>query len=658
MRVQRTPFQYNIGLIRQIIWLQLPFLFLLTVFRGLLFLMYSPGYEERYTQEIISAFWLGFRIDLVLVSHLFILPLLLVIFNQIIRNRIPIDTVQKTITLYYVVAGLLVSAIIGMDFGFFSYFNEHINILIFGIFEDDTWALIEIAKKNYNLFLITLLIVLYAVSLTFLVRKIMAKQKPLKLQLKPIYKAFVYFGLVLLIFLGARGSVGTFPLLKLIPDVSTDTFINALPKSGVFELLRANGQYWQSHKGAYGQIKAMGYEGKMERAFKDFLQTDSLEKQELIANLDKTTRPNAIVEKRAPHVVVVMMEGFGSPILAYQSPEFDILRRLKKHFDEDIVFMNFVSTQSGTIASLEPILLNLLSHPGGVTFGQGREQKTAFDQAAARIYQNNGYETTFVYGGELGWRNVGAFFSQQGFDHVVGKHHIEELVPEAKEHVYGVYDRYAYRYILKTLKAAKKPQFIFLLTTNNHPPYILEEGYQSGPLKISEEHKKHIIGNMDLYNKRIRDYQYAVDMAGAFMDEVKATELEDKTVVAMTADNNTMTGVLHYGDHFKTGQTVPFYLYLPPYLQGEKPDMTLPGSQKDIFPTLYNRTLSNATYRALGSDLFDKNVTHCGFNTRGVIIAPDDTFAPGKEISDLQKRCAKQFRAAMAINQMLVESQK
>lgn len=656
--MQTTSFQNNLGLVRQIFWLQLPFLLLLTLFRGLLFLMYSPGYDDGAVQDIISAFWLGFRIDLVLVSHLLILPLLFVAVNQMTRNRIAIATVQKIITLYYVVMGLTVSAVIGMDFGFFSYFNEHINILFFGIFEDDTWALIEIARKNYNLLLITFLIVLYAWLFTFLVRRLIARQRPLKLTMRPRYQVLVYVGLLALVFVGARGSVGTFPLLKLIPDVSTDTFINALPKSGVFELQRASNQFLLSKRGSYNKIKSMGYEGKMAQAFKDFLQTDTLEYSDLAANLDKKTEPNNLVEKRPPHVVVVMMEGFGSPILAYQSPDFDIMRRMKKHFDEDIVFMNFVSTQSGTIASLEPMLLNLLSHPGGATFGQGREQKTAFDQAAARVYQHNGYETTFVYGGELGWRNVGAFFSQQGFDHVVGKHHIEEAIPEAKEHVYGVYDRYAYRYILQTLRVAEKPQLIFLLTTNNHPPYILEEGYESGPLNISEEQQKHIIGNMELYKKRIRDYQYAVDMAGAFMDEVKATELGDETVVAMTADNNTMTGVLHYGDHFKTAQTVPFYLYLPPYLQTEKPDMSLPGSQKDIFPTLYNRTLSNVTYRALGSDLFDNGVLHCGFNTRGVIIAPDDTFAPGKEKSDLQKMCAKKFRSAMAINQMLVESQK
>ncbi len=656
--MQATSSQQNFGLIRQLLWLQLLLLSLLILFRILLFWLYSPGYDDHFALDIVNAFWLGFRIDIVLVSYLFIIPLLMMIVNRLIGNKISIEALKRFMKIYFIGMYLLVSAIIGMDFAFFSYFNEHINILIFGIFDDDTWALVEIAKKNYNLFLITSLAAVYVALLIYLISMVIEKSKAFLKHIKPLYQVLGYVGLVLLVFLGARGSVGTFPLLKLIPDISTDIFINALPKNGVFSLQKANGQYWRSQKGSYGAIKAMGYEGDHEKAFKDFLHTDQIDSNELFKSLDKTTKSNTVVEKRPPHVVVVMIEGFGSPILAYQSPEFDIMRRLKKHFDEDIVFMNFVSTQSGTIASLEPMLLNLMSHPGGVTFGQGREQKTAYTQAAARVYQQNGYETSFVYGGELGWRNVGAFFSQQGFDHVVGKHHIKEKLIEVEEHVYGVYDRYAYAYILKTLKESKKPQFVFLLTTNNHPPYILESNYKSGPLKISPEQQKNIIGNMELYNKRIRDYQYAVDMAGLFMDEIKATELSNNTVVAMTADNNTMTGVLHHGDHFKTSQTVPFYLYLPSYLETEQPDITLPGSQKDIFPTLYNRTLSNVTYRSLGSDLFDNDVLHCGINTRGVIIAPDKIFAPGKESSDLQKACVQQYRAAMAINQMIVENQK
>jgi phosphoglycerol transferase MdoB-like AlkP superfamily enzyme len=147
-------------------------------------------------------------------------------------------------------------------------------------------------------------------------------------------------------------------------------------------------------------------------------------------------------------------------------------------------------------------------------------------------------------------------------------------------------------------------------------------------------------------------------MAGGFMDEIKNSDLADKSVVAITADNNTMEGVMHYDDFLQESKQVPFYLYLPPYLRTDAPDVTLAGSQKDIFPTLYNRTLSGVTYRAIGSDLFDPNVLHCGFNTKGIILSSDGAFASGKAKTPVQQECAKRYKAALAITETWVTLQK
>jgi len=656
--VEGTPFQHHIGLIRQIVWLQLAFLLMLTIFRSVLFLLYSPGYDETFWPDIFNAFLLGFRVDLVLVSYLSILPFLVIIGNQIAKGRLTITFLKRLTAAYFITVYLLVSAVIGMDFAFFSYFNEHINILFFGVFEDDTWALIEIARKNYNLLLIAGMILLYASLLLLTVRKICSKTAPIALNVKSVYQPPVYLTLVLFLFLGVRGSTGTFPLVKMVPDVSADHLINALPKNGVFSLQKATEQYLRSKSGSYGLIKAAGYEGKIEMAFSDYLQKEDIDRVDLLRNLERTTEKNSLLEKRQPHVVVVMIESFGSPILAYQSADFDIMRRMKKHFDEDIVFTNFISTHNGTIASLEPFLLNVLRHPGGTTFGQGPELGISFEQAAARVYEKSGYETTFVYGGDLSWRNVGQFFSRQGFMHVEGKSDIHNAISDVQDHIYGAYDRYAYAHVLKKLKEAKQPQFIFLLTTNNHPPYILETNYQSKPLEMPAELQAHLTGDLTLFKQRIKDYQYAVDMAGAFMDEIKNSDLAERSVVAITADNNTMEGVMHYDHFLQESKQVPFYLYLPHYLRGTDPDVTTPGSQKDIFPTLYNRTLSNVTYSAIGSDLYDRAALHCGFNAAGIIVSRDGAFAAGKEETALQTACAKHYKASLAITEAWVASQK
>jgi len=656
--VSSSRFQINLGLLKQILILQSTFLLLLTTFRLFLFIAFAPSFDSNMINEIIAAFWLGFRIDTVLVSYFMALPLLIVVFNHLLRNFLSLKLLQMIFTGYFIVIYLLVSLIVGMDFGFYSYFNEHITIMIYGIMDDDTWALLSIAQKNYNLYLIALVSILYALGLMWCVKQILFAAKESRIVVKGWQQPFVYLLFVGLVFVGARGSIGLFPLLKDIPDVSGDPFINSLPINGVFAFQKASEQYARNKSGSYDLVKTVGYKNHEQQAFRDFLGRDDINTTDLFSNLEHTTDTNLLLEQHPPHVVVVMIESFGTPILKYQSEQFDILRSLKKHFDKDTLFNNFISTANGTIVSMEPLLLNLTARPGSTSYGQSEYLGVAFSQAAAGVYQKAGYETHFVYGGDLSWRNVGSFFKRQGFDSVAGKSSIKKAFPDSVEHDWGVYDKYSYKYVLKQLKEATKPQFIFLLTTNNHPPYILDPAYHSKPLVISKALKSHITGNLELIKQRLKDYQYALDMAGKFMDEIKASDLAGKSVITITADNNTIEGVMHYDNFLQESKQIPFYLYLPPYLRNTKVDMTTPGSHKDIFPTLYNQTLSNVTYSAIGTNLFNSNILHCGFNDKHIVISREGAFKVPMKKDDALNACQKQYKAALAVGEVWIKSQK
>ncbi|MEJ2468741.1 MAG: LTA synthase family protein, partial [Campylobacterales bacterium] len=491
-------------------------------------------------------------------------------------------------------------------------------------------------------------------GLVWVVRRVLRNIPAVTPPVAPAKGAAVYLVLILLLGVGARGSLGLFPLLKDIPDVSGDPFVNALPKSGVFAFQKATEQYLREKNGSHDLIKRTGYSGKMEQAFRDYLGKTEINTTDLAANLVRTTPENRAAAELPPHVVVVMVESFGTPILKYQSPEFDIMRRLKKHFDGDIVFTNFISGSNGTIASMEPFLLNLVARPGSISYGQSSYLGVAFPEAAARVYQRAGYETNFVYGGDLSWRSVGSFFKRQGFDRVEGKSDIKEVFPAAEEHDYGVYDKHTYDFVLRKLQQAKKPQFFYILTTNNHPPYVLSQSYKSKPLQFPEPLTQQITGDLELAHKRLQDYQYALDMAGRFMDEIKGSTLSDRTVVAITADNNTIEGIMHYDRPFQEAKQVPFYLYLPPYLNREPFDRNVSASHNDLFPTLYGRTLSKIPYTALGQDLYDTQALHCGYNDAGVLVSSGGAFKRGHAQNPQQRACETQYKAALAVTEYLI----
>jgi phosphoglycerol transferase MdoB-like AlkP superfamily enzyme len=197
------------------------------------------------------------------------------------------------------------------------------------------------------------------------------------------------------------------------------------------------------------------------------------------------------------------------------------------------------------------------------------------------------------------------------------------------------------------------------LTTNNHPPYTIPKEYKSNSLVFSDDLKKHLTGSMDLAKKRFHDYAYALDTLGEFLDNVKTTDLKNNTVVAVTADNNTVEGIMKYDDYYNTTKLIPFYLYLPKYLMPKTPiDVTLASSHKDIFPTLYNLTLSDANYTAIGTNLLDKKHIHCGFNDAGVIMSKDGAFKLGKAKTAAQKECQQYYKASLAVTEYLIKSNK
>lgn len=608
--------------------------------------------------DLLAAAIVGIRLDAVVIGYLQVPLTLMLVSLYFLRSTVLFNSAQRFTAVYLSFFYLLVSILAITDFGYFSFLNEHITIMIYGILDDDTAALWNTMQANYNPLLILLLVAFYAISIYLILRSYFRKTLQWKAYaLKPFTQILFVVLLIGLNLLVIRGTFGMQPISKVIPDISSDKFVNELPNNGLLAFIKASKHYKKSKLGEYDLIKSTNYTDKMDEAFSYLANKEVKKDGDYLSAITWQVPRNDKIEQLRPHVVVIMVESFGLPITEYQSQEFNILGRLKKHFDEDTLFTNFISSSNGTISSLEPLLLNITARPNSTSLGQSRYQYTSYTQASAKVYQKAGYETHFVYGGDLQWRNVGKFMSLQGFQHQEGKVDIISalnLDKETSSHDWGVFDQYAYDYVLKTLKEAETPQFIFLLTTNNHPPFTTPKEYQANSLKCNDELESCMIGDHTLIQKRLFDYQYALDMAGRFMDDIKNGELAEKTVVAITADNNTIEGRIRYKDPVSMSKKIPFYLYAPASIKQKEINTQVAGSHKDLFATLYHQSLSDIEYISVGKNLFDKRLRHCGFNDGGIIISDGGAFEQHKTLNDIQLSCDKEHDAALAISDWLI----
>ena len=106
-----------------------------------------------------------------------------------------------------------------------------------------------------------------------------------------------------------------------------------------------------------------------------------------------------------------------------------------------------------------------------------------------------------------------------------------------------------------------------------------------------------------------------------------------------------------------TSKNIPLYLYLPAKLK-EKLDIDtkVAGSHKDIFPTLYNLTLDNKKYFAVGTNLLDKNQIHYGFNG-SMIINKDKEVRKLNSLNEAsQDDIINYYKATLAVTEFLMKN--
>ena len=126
--------------------------------------------------------------------------------------------------------------------------------------------------------------------------------------------------------------------------------------------------------------------------------------------------------------------------------------------------------------------------------------------------------------------------------------------------------------------------------------------------------------------------RYANDQLGGFITRVKASPAGLRTIIAATGDHN-IPGVDYQNpDDAALARAVPFYVYAPPaYRANAVYDRERIGSHKDIMPTLYQLSLSQAPYFQSGCDLLARHPDSgwCfGFNAPYLMLTQAGAYQP------------------------------
>ncbi|MFI8621319.1 LTA synthase family protein [Marinomonas sp. NPDC078689] len=469
------------------------------------------------------------------------------------------------------------------NYYYYQTYHNTFDVFAFGLAEDDTASVLANMWEGYPV-IRGLLAALAAAYLSGRFTHYFLKDKAPKKWNLALFVLFTFI-MILILAIISRGSLGTFPLRRGNAQVSQLLLLNKITPNGLMSLNWAINDHNEDL--SFSPVsKAKG---------------EQLEKQLGISSLIEKTPKNPWLAEHKPNVVMVLMESFGSNMLQFDEVgKNDLLGHLRPHFAEDFVFKRFVSEDNGTAPSLAAMFF----HSPLQNISHSSAQHTKLTGTPFDVYKKAGYKVIFISPGNMMWRNLVNYLPVQGVDAVYDQNTLMKMYPESANEItdWGVPDDYAYRLAEKLLKESKEPTFISILTITNHPPYVTPDRYQPQPIALTPEVKRHAEAQGQEELNIQETYQYAADAFGQFISSVESSDKADSTLIAATGDHQMRRLKAYYPEEQMLDRAVPFYLHVPKKILDNSQwhyDPSRVGSHKDIFPTLYNYSLSDTSYQAI-----------------------------------------------------------
>ena len=628
---------------RHFYWRWLKNLLLLFTFMALLLSLARLGFMFYFgdvkalmgdLRGLRQAFFLGLRYDVMPLSYVCAFPMLILHLSYFLPGKGTIKAARLINVLFITLGFYAVGWITFIDYAFYSYFQDHLNILFFGFFEDDTLAVIISIWKNYNVLLWLPVLVFFHWAFYRIVKICFSPYDfDLKVQNFSWRMPAAFFSSIILLAFLARGNFTRLPLSLEDSHISQNDFINKLSLSGIISFNRAMKIRRTFGNAKFDYLRDYGYadwKKAFEDAFKRVPESDSLKMA-----LRQKTPVNETLRARPPHVIIVVMESFGSYWNEEETKDFNILGSLKDHFKDGILFKNFLPAENGTIGSIVSVASSQVIRPGARYLSESEFMNTALGTAGHKPFKEAGYQTHFIYGGKLGWRDLGKFLNAQGFDRLWGADEIKESMPELSNfsardlgNEWGIFDEYLYSFIEEQLRTATTPQFFLVLTTSNHPPFEYPTSYRPLPMVLDATIMNKVTVDEDLARKRFMGMQYANQKMGEFITRLKSAE-DENFVLALTGDHSywIAKGIGKESDFKK--YAVPFFLTMSESYRPSSVDTARFGSHEDIFPTLYNLTLSGRTYEAIGENLLGSSESFA-MNSSGLVANKSGAYHHGQ----------------------------
>ncbi|ARS34915.1 hypothetical protein CA264_05375 [Pontibacter actiniarum] len=508
-----------------------------------IFLIYHLEQSADLTSgEVLNTFLYGLRLDASFAAYISILPFLLALLS-LVWQRLQAATAVR----YYTIGLLaLLSALLSVDLELYSHWGFRLDASpLQYITSPAEMAASTAGAPLFLLFLVTLAI---AVAFTFLYRRAFDLR-----HFKQYFNRWAASGLALLyaalLVLPLRGGWQQIPINQSVVYFSDKPFANHAGLNMPWNLMHALLKYEKSSHNPYQYMPEQEAKERVQQLY-------------AAASVDSSQH---LLRTERPNVLFIILESYTAKFIESLGGERGVTPNLDRLAREGVNFTNIYAagdrSEKGMVALLSgyPVqtTTSIIKYP----------QKTEKLPQLSQVFEQQGYSTSYYYGGELEFANIKSFLRNGGYDRLIDKYDFDPSTYNSK---WGAHDHVLFERVLQDLKQEEQPFFSTVYTLSSHEPFEIPI-----PTKFPGTDEE----------AKFRNSVYYTDWAlGKFIAEAKQQAWWDNTLVVIAADHG---HPLPGGDpnHVPRKYRIPFILTGGALAKGGMQETGL-GSQTDIAATL------------------------------------------------------------------------
>jgi phosphoglycerol transferase MdoB-like AlkP superfamily enzyme len=469
----------------------LAFFFMARLF--FIFMQYHSSFQNS-IGDLLGTFWHGAKLDISTTGYYLLIPLLFVIPGVYFNG----NWFRIFVRWYSYIMIIFSSIIIVSDANLYSFWGFRMDYTPMLYLKTPGEAMASVSTLKVILFLVTIGLIASFVIYFYnrLIDRLFNSFDRIRYRIPGVLFFLILWGALLI---PIRGGFGVAPINAGSVYFSKKMFLNHTAINAV----------WNVGSSAFAQKPV-----KNPYEFGDL----SVAKSVVDSLTIKKGIPVKVLNTSRPDIIIIVIESFSGYLIGPLGGDSLVTPNFNRYSREGILFSDFYASGTRTDKAIPAILDGYPAQPAQSIIKEPKKSQSL--PSLVKILIENGYRSSFWYGGEINFANFNSFVIGSGFHDIITKSNFDPANYNSK---WGVHDHILFQTLKDSMKEVKEPFFKVVLTLSSHEPFDV-------PMEP-------VFKGSDDMTKYKNSIFYTDKTLGSFLDWAKGTYWWKNTLIILVADH-------------------------------------------------------------------------------------------------------------------------